>query len=230
MIAKKKQALLHFLKTGESQDGGLKESQEASNSKTTNELFEWVPWKQVLDWYGEEEALDRVENGSLPVRKEQKKWYEFLLIKKSTALTLKQRQLIVAEQSIALKGAELKACKKALQAPRTEEEWQALWAGKKAEKGFEVKDALSEESSTSSDPEESQSSPEEVNPAVKFLKGLKEGRSQASKTKPAEDKRNKKDAEEIKARQRKEKAQKKRRKSSKNWRRRKTRKRNGTKK
>ena len=79
VIAKKKPALLHFLKTGESQDGGLKESQEASNSKTTNELFEWVPWKQVLDWYGEEEALDRVENGSLPVRKEQKKWYEFLL-------------------------------------------------------------------------------------------------------------------------------------------------------
>ena len=50
VLAKKKQALLHFLKTGKNQEGCLQESQEASTSKKDKELFEWVPWKQILDW------------------------------------------------------------------------------------------------------------------------------------------------------------------------------------
>lgn len=82
VLAKKKQALLHFLKTGKNQEGCLQESQEASTSKKDKELFEWVPWKQILDWYGQDEALARVESGTIPVRKDGKKFYEFLLIKK----------------------------------------------------------------------------------------------------------------------------------------------------
>lgn len=101
VLAKKKQALLHFLRTGQSQEGGLQESQEASTSKKDKDLFEWVPWKQILDWYGKEEALSRVEAGSIPVRRDERKFYEFLLIKKKTALSTEQKHRIATEQSIA---------------------------------------------------------------------------------------------------------------------------------
>ena len=174
VLAKKTQALLHFLRTGQSQEGGLQESQEASTSKKDKDLFEWVPWKQILDWYGKEEALSRVESGSIPVRRDEKKFYEFLLIKKKTALSTEQKHRIATEQSIALKGAELVACKKALQAPRTQQEWEDLWSGRRPKNGFQVEDALSEESSSASEAEEEASS-DEQNPALQFLKGLKEG-------------------------------------------------------
>ena len=69
VLDQKKQLLLHFLKTGQAQEGGLKKSQEVANSKKEKEWFEWVPWKQILDWYGEEEALARVESGLIAVKK-----------------------------------------------------------------------------------------------------------------------------------------------------------------
>ena len=175
VLAKKKQALLHFLKTGKNQEGCLQESQEASTSKKDKELFEWVPWKQILDWYGQDEALARVESGTIPVRKDGKKFYEFLLIKKKTALSTEQKQRIATEQSMALKGAELMACKKALQAPRSKQEWNNLWSERRQAKGFEVKDALSDKSSSASEAEEEAASSDEANAAVQFLKGLKEG-------------------------------------------------------
>ena len=171
LAKKKQQALLHFLRTGQSQEGGLQESQEASTSKKDKDLFEWVPWKQILDWYGKEEALSRVESGSIPVRRDEKKFYEFLLIKKKTALSTEQKHRIATEQFIALKGAELVACKKALQAPRTQQEWEE--SGRRPKNGFQVEDALSEESSSASEAEEEASS-DEQNPALQFLKGLKE--------------------------------------------------------
>ena len=59
----------------------MKKSQEVANSKKEKEWFEWVPWKQILDWYGEEEALARVESGLIAVKKVEKKFYEFLLVK-----------------------------------------------------------------------------------------------------------------------------------------------------
>ena len=92
VLDQKKQLLLHFLKTGQAQEGGLKKSQEVANSKKEKEWFEWVPWKQILDWYGEEEALARVESGLIAVKKVGKKFYEFLLVKIRTELTLEQKK------------------------------------------------------------------------------------------------------------------------------------------
>ena len=63
VLEKKKQLLFHFLRTGKAEEGCLKKSTEASSSKQDNELFERVPWKQILDWFGKEEALQRVESG-----------------------------------------------------------------------------------------------------------------------------------------------------------------------
>ena len=94
-----------------------------------------MPWKQIQDWYRKDEALSRVESGTIPVRRDGKKFYEFLLIKKKTALSTEQNQRIATEQSIALKGAELMACKKALQAPRSKQEWEDLWSERKPKKG-----------------------------------------------------------------------------------------------
>lgn len=71
---------------------GLEKSQEVANSKKEKEWFEWVPWKQILDWYGEEEALARVESGLIAVKKVGKKFYEFLLVKIRTELTLEQKK------------------------------------------------------------------------------------------------------------------------------------------
>ena len=76
---------------------------------------------------------------------------------------------------MALKGAELMACKKALQAPRSKQEWNNLWSERRQAKGFEVKDALSDKSSSASEAEEEAASSDEANAAVQFLKGLKEG-------------------------------------------------------
>ena len=43
--------------------------QEVANSKKEKEWFEWVPWKQIQDWYGPEEALQRVEAGLIAVKR-----------------------------------------------------------------------------------------------------------------------------------------------------------------
>ncbi|CAL1171125.1 unnamed protein product [Cladocopium goreaui] len=172
VLDQKKQLLLHFLKTGQAQEGGLKKSQEVANSKKEKEWFEWVPWKQILDWYGEEEALARVESGLIAVKKVGKKFYEFLLVKIRTELTLEQKKRI----------AELKACKKALAAARTKQEWDDLWLEKKPQKGFQVEDALSEPSETSSEHED-ESSAEQHNPAASFLQGLKKGQAMVSQKK-----------------------------------------------
>ena len=182
VLDQKKQLLLHFLKTGQAQEGGLKKSQEVANSKKEKEWFEWVPWKQILDWYGEEEALARVESGLIAVKKVGKKFYEFLLVKIRTELTLEQKKRIAAEQEIALQGEELKACKKALAAARTKQEWDDLWLEKKPQKGFQVEDALSEPSETSSEHED-ESSAEQHNPAASFLQGLKKGQAMVSQKK-----------------------------------------------
>ena len=139
VLDQKKQLLLHFLKTGQAQEGGLKKSQEVANSKKEKEWFEWVPWKQILDWYGEEEALARVESGLIAVKKVGKKFYEFLLVKIRTELTLEQKKRIAAEQEIALQGEELKACKKALAAARTKQEWDDLWLEKSHRKASRLK-------------------------------------------------------------------------------------------
>ena len=139
VLDKKKQLLLHFLRTGQTQEGGLKKSQEVTNSKKEQEWFEWVPWKQILDWYGEEEALARVEHGLIAVKRVGKKFYEFLLIKIRTELTLEQKKRIAVEQELALQGEELKACKKALAAARTKEEWEDLWLEKSQRKTSRLK-------------------------------------------------------------------------------------------
>ena len=146
VLDQKKQLLLHFLKTGQAQEGGLKKSQEVANSK---------------------------------------KEKEFLLVKIRTELTLEQKKRIAAEQEIALQGEELKACKKALAAARTKQEWDDLWLEKKPQKGFQVEDALSEPSETSSEHED-ESSAEQHNPAASFLQGLKKGQAMVSQKKKKE--------------------------------------------
>ena len=167
VASKKKQLLLHFLKTGRTQEGSLKESHEVSDSKKEQEWYAWVPWKQILDWYGQTEAIARVEAGMVPVKKVGKKFFEFLLIKQQTKLTVDQRKQIAAETMQALKGPELLACKKALETPRTDEEWKDLWSGKKPDKTFQLKDAMSETESNSS-PSEAGSDQDEKDPAKFF--------------------------------------------------------------
>jgi hypothetical protein len=68
-VGKNKQLLLRFLRTGSAEEGGLKKSQEVANSKKEKEWFEWVPWKQIQDWYGPDEALERVEAGLIAVKR-----------------------------------------------------------------------------------------------------------------------------------------------------------------
>ena len=171
VVSKKKQRLLHFLKTGRTQEGGLKQSQEVSDSKKEQEWYAWVPWKQILDWYGKDEAIARVEAGMVPVKKVGKTFYEFLLIKQQTKLSLDQRKQISAETVQALKGPELMACKQALEAPRTQDEWKDLWSGKRPDK---LQDCISNTESHFS-PSEDGSGPDDSNPAHVFLKSLKEG-------------------------------------------------------
>ncbi|CAK9111402.1 unnamed protein product [Durusdinium trenchii] len=194
VMEKKKQLLLHFIKTGQKSAGGLKQSQEASQSKQENELFEWVPWKQVQDWYGKDEALARVEQGLLPVRKVGRKFFEFLLVKQQTTLSLEQKKRLAAEQEMALKGPELLACKKALAAGRTEKEWEALWSERRPEKSFQLEDALSESSSDTS-PGEEVATEEEADAALTFLRGLRKGQSEAETNKDKKKTKEEKKAE-----------------------------------
>ena len=194
VMEKKTQLLLHFIKTGQKSAGGLKQSQEASQSKQENELFEWVPWKQVQDWYGKDEALARVEQGLLPVRKVGRKFFEFLLVKQQTTLSLEQKKRLAAEQEMALKGPELLACKKALAAGRTEKEWEALWSERRPEKSFQLEDALSESSSDTS-PGEEVATEEEADAALTFLRGLRKGQSEAETNKDKKKTKEEKKAE-----------------------------------
>ena len=96
-----------------------------------------------------------------------------------TELTVEQKKRIAAEQELALKGPELKACQKALAAARTEKEWEDLWSERRPDKHFQLQDALSKSSSSSS--EKKYSSEDENNLAAAFLKGLKKGQSQPAK-------------------------------------------------
>ena len=155
VLEKKKQLLLHFLSTGSAEEGGLKKSQEVANSKKEKEWFEWVPWKQIQDWYGPDEALERVEAGLIAVKRIGKKIFGFLLVKTRTELTVGQKKRIAAEQELALKGAELRACQKALAAARTDKEWEDLWSERRPDKSLQLKDALSKSSSSSDEEEES---------------------------------------------------------------------------
>ena len=185
VVAKKKNLLLQFLKSGNAAGGCLKESTQMENAKQDKQFFEWVPWLQLCKWYGEKEALERVEEGMIPVRKV-KKFYEFLLIKDTSCLTKTQKQIIESEMEVALKGPELKACKKALKAPMDEEDWENFWDNKKPHKGFQLEDALSD---SESGLEESQSSDEAaMDPASAFLKSIR------NKSPPRKDKRSEKKA------------------------------------
>ena len=58
--------------------------------------------------------------------------------------------------------------------------WPLAW--KKPQKGFQVEDALSEPSETSSEHED-ESSAEQHNPAASFLQGLKKGQAMVSQKK-----------------------------------------------
>ena len=110
----------------------------------------------------------------VPVKKVGKTFYEFLLIKQQTKLSLDQRKQISAETVQALKGPELMACKQALEAPRTQDEWKDLWSGKRPDKTFQLQDCISNTESHFS-PSEDGSGPDDSNPAHVFLKSLKEG-------------------------------------------------------
>ena len=143
------------MRTGSAEEGGLKKSQEVANSKKEKEWFEWVPWKQIQDWYGPDEALERVEAGLIAVKRIGKKIFGFLLVKTRTELTVGQKKRIAAEQELALKGAELRACQKALAAARTDKEWEDLWSERRPDKSLQLKDALSKSSSSSDEEEES---------------------------------------------------------------------------
>jgi hypothetical protein len=116
-------------------------------------------------------------------------------VKFRTELTVEQKKRIVAEQVLALKGPELRACQKALAAARTDKEWEDLWSERRPDKSLQLKDALSK-SSSSSDEEEEESSQQEGNLAAAFLKGLKKGQGQPAKREEKEKiKEDKKDLE-----------------------------------
>ena len=194
VIAKKKNLLLGFLKSGNAAGGCLKESTLLENAKEDKQFFDWVPWLQLCKWYGEKEALARVEEGMVPVRKV-RKFYEFLLMKDSSTLTKTQKQIIASEMEAALSGKELKACKKALKSPMEEEDWENFWNNKKPPQSFQLTDALSE---SDSGLEESQSAGEEpADPVCAFLKSLK-SRSPPKKETKKEPRRDSKAAKAIK--------------------------------
>lgn len=173
---KKKQLLLKFIKEGVKQDGCLKQSTTVSSSSKDKELFEWVPWKQVCDWYGKEEAMARVQSGTLPVKKTGN-FFEFLLVKVKSSLTTEQQKALAAEQELALSGQELKACKKALEGPKSEKDWCDIWSERRPDKHLQIEDALSESSRDSCDHSQGDDSSDQLDPATLFLKGLKEGPS-----------------------------------------------------
>ena len=210
VVAKKRKLLLHFLRTGTVQGGSLKESQEASHQKTDNELFEWVPWVQLCKWYGETEAKDRVESGMVAVRKvgQKKRFFEFLLVKQTTSLSWEQKQRIAAEMKCALEGKELQACKKALKAPTTKQDWEDWWDNKKTSSAFQLADAFSSDSDLCEGSEDQESSNEHDNPAMSFLQGLQKSHvSKNSKEKAvdlAKKKKEEKQAQRDKAKREKE--------------------------
>ena len=74
-------------------------------------------------------------------------FFEFPLLKIRTELTVEQKKRIAAEQELALKG----PCQKALAAARTEKEWEDLWSERRPDKHFQLQDALSKSSSSSSE-------------------------------------------------------------------------------
>lgn len=113
------------------------------------------------------------------------KFFEFLLIKLTTVLTTEQKKALAAEQELALEGKELKACKKALEGGKSQQEWNDIWSERRPDKTFKLQDAISD-SSSSSDGEDQDGSEEEISPTRMFLKGLKDG--QAGPSRPQEPK------------------------------------------
>lgn len=73
-------------------------------------------------------------------------------------------------------------------------------------KGFQIEDALSEESCSASEEQEESASSDEANPALQFLRGLKEGQSRGTQAKNArEEKEHPKNKKEQKVLQEKQK-------------------------
>jgi hypothetical protein len=108
--AKQKMLLLAFVKHGTCGEGYMKVLDSLTQTRTKTENMRWLSWKETTDKYGDAEAKSRVQQGSLPVRKDPRdaRFFQFLVVEDSSQLTLAQQRELQAARETKLPSADFK--------------------------------------------------------------------------------------------------------------------------
>ena len=94
--------LLAYVKHGTCGEGYMKVIDSLTQTRTKTQNMRWLSWKETTDKYGDAEAKSRVQQGSLPVRKDPRdaRFFQFLVVEDSSQLTLaQQRELQAARET-----------------------------------------------------------------------------------------------------------------------------------
>jgi hypothetical protein len=102
--------LLAFVKHGTCGEGYMKVVDSLTQTRTKTENMRWLSWKETTDKYGDAEAKSRVQQGSLPVRKDPRdaRFFQFLVVEDSSQLTLAQQRELQAARETKLPSADFK--------------------------------------------------------------------------------------------------------------------------
>jgi hypothetical protein len=102
--------LLAFVKHGTCVEGYMMVMDSLTQTRTKTQNMRWLSWKETTDKYGDAEAKSRVQQGSLPVRKDPRdaRFFQFLVVEDSSQLTLAQQRELQAARETKLPSADFK--------------------------------------------------------------------------------------------------------------------------
>jgi hypothetical protein len=130
--AKKKMLLLAYVKHGTCGEGYMKVIDSLTHTRTKTQNMRWLSWKETADKYGDAEAKSRVQQGSLPVRKDPRdaRFFQFLVVDDSSQLTLAQQRELQAARETKLPKTDFKQLSSCIRMDMDEDMMEDVWEEK----------------------------------------------------------------------------------------------------
>jgi hypothetical protein len=100
-----------------------------TQTRTKTQNMRWLSWKETTDKYGETEAKSRVQQGSLPVRKDPRdaRFFQFLVVQDSSQLTLAQQRELQAARETKLPSADFKQLRGCIRMDMDDDIMEDVW-------------------------------------------------------------------------------------------------------
>lgn len=126
---KKRMLLLAYLKNGACGDGYMKVADSLVLTKTKTQNMRWLSWKETTDKFGDVEAKSRVQQGSLPVRKDPRdgRFFQFLVVEDSNQLTMAQQRELQSARETKLGKDDFKHLGQCLRMDMDEDMTEDIW-------------------------------------------------------------------------------------------------------